>query len=130
MASEISASFQVTVQNGGLLDSKQYSFQADQATARVSKAVQNIPTTAGGTQLVLNASLATQGLAYFINLDPTNFVTIGVKPAGTFYPLIRLKGATTVGKREGALLRLEPGVAVWALADTGAVDLEFSILHN
>lgn len=129
MANEIQASFSLSVNNGALLDSKQVSFQSDQSLARFSRAVQAIPTTAGGTQIIIAAGVTTQGLAYFLNLDAANFVTIGVKPAGTYFPLIRLRGGAT-GKKEAALLRLEPGVAVWALADTASVDLEFGVLNG
>lgn len=129
MANEISGSFQLSVQNGSLVTTRSHSFNTDQATARASSAVQNIPTTAGGTALVFNASLTTQGYAYFINLDATNYVSIGVQVGGTFYPLARLKGGAS-GKKEGAILRLEPGVTVYALANTAAVDLEFGVFHN
>jgi hypothetical protein len=129
MANEISGSFQLSVQNGSLVNTRSHSFNADQATARMSGAVQNIPTTAAGTLLAFNASLTTQGVAYFVNLDATNYVEIGIQQGGTFYPLARINGGAT-GKKEGYAFRLAQGVSVYARANTAAVDLEFGVLHN
>ena len=131
MANEISGAFQLTVANGGYNDGRQYNFTADQsAVARGARLIQNIPTTAGGTALAIPATVATLGYAWFINLDPTNYVKIGIQTGGTFFPLIRLKGNATASKREAAFLRLEPGVTVYALANAGAVDLEFGVLND
>src|SRR6478672_1713221 len=117
MANEIQASFSLAVNNGALIDSKQFSFQADQALARENKVVQSIPTTAAGTALTFSSGVTTLGTAYFINLDATNFVEVGVQVAGTFYPVARMKGGV-VGKKEGAMFRLVPGVTYYARADT------------
>lgn len=132
MANEISGAFQIQVANGGYNATRQYNFNTDQsAVARgATGIIQNIPTTAGGTAIAFPTTVATRGFAWFINLDTTNYVTIGVQVAGTFYPLIRLKGNATASKREAAFLRLEPGVTVYALANTGAVDIEFGVLND
>ena len=68
--------------------------------------------------------LTTNGIALFWNRDPANFVTIGVKPAATYYPLLRLKFG------EAFPVRLEPGVTPYAKADTDAVKLERIILDD
>lgn len=75
-------------------------------------------------EAIAKGDVGTEGWAYFRNLDGTNFVKIGVKPAATFYPLIRLEAG------EPAILRLEPGITIYAQADTGAVALEVMILED
>ena len=129
MANEISGNFSVSVQNGALVTQRSHSFTADQALGRLSGATQSIPTTAAGTALGFNAGLTTSGVGWFVNLDTTNFVEIGVQVAGTFYPLCRINGGA-VGKKEGYAFRLSQGVTVYARADTGAVVLEFGVLNN
>lgn len=67
-----------------------------------------------GTDIDLSA-LSTPGLCWVQNLDDENYVTIGVKPGSTFYPVIEL------GPGEFWLFRLSRSVAnLHALADTAA----------
>jgi len=63
-------------------------------------------------------------VAHFWNRDPTNFVTIGVKPAATYYPLVRLNAG------ESFIFRLSQGIAPYAKADTAAVKLQKDILDD
>lgn len=129
MANEISASFNLSDNNGAVVLNRPHSFQSDQALARHSTGVQNIPTTAAGTALVFGAGVTTLGWAYFINQDVTNYVEVGIQTGGTFFPLVRLNGGAT-GKKEGAIFRLAQGITVYARANGSAVDLEFGVLNN
>lgn len=68
--------------------------------------------------------LTTLGWCYFRNRDATNYVSIGVDVAGTFYPLVKLKAG------EGCMLRLDSAATVYAQADTAAVLLERLIIDD
>jgi hypothetical protein len=81
----------------------------------------SIPTTAGGTLLPVGASLTPVGWALFQNLDPTNYLQIGVQVAGTFYPLLRLMPGDPPQS-----MRLD-GLTVYALAHTAACNLQYTI---
>lgn len=90
-----------------------------------SKFVQNVmsvPTTAGGTAIPLG-SVGTLGWAMFKNLDNAHFVEIYNAVAGT--KLVRINPG------EIALFRFAQSVtAPAAIADTGAVNMEYLILDN
>ena len=73
--------------------------------------------------LELGTNLGTPGVAYFTNTDTTNFVTIGVKPAATYYPLLKIKAGETWP------VRLD-NVAFYAKADTATVKLKYYILED
>lgn len=79
----------------------------------------------GTTHVALNVSgLLNLGMAYFKNLDDTNFVDIGVDVAAAFHPLIRLKPG------EATVLRLAATSAPYAKADTAAVRLQANIYEE
>ena len=95
------------------------SFQADQTNRKgPTPGAITIPTTAGGTAINLSA-IATPGICRVMNLDSTNFVSLGTYVGGTFTPFMEcLPG-------ESYVLRLSRTVAssLRALADTGSVVL-------
>jgi hypothetical protein len=125
MANEITVSLRLQNANGALdsYNSGTRTFSVTQNTAA--------PNRVGGTQAIGTTEeaitvgdLTTEGYALFWNRDATNYVTIGVKPAATYYPCARLKAGET------CLLRLEPSVTFYAKADTAAVILQKEILDD
>lgn len=127
MANEITITARLQCLKGSL-DVDRYT-NADTATmtgTRMSSVVQSIPTTAGGTAVEISTAVGTAGWTYLKNCSSSNFVTIGVKPAATYYPVIKLLAG------EGAVFRLSDDAVstLYALADTAAVDLEVTVLEQ
>lgn len=125
MANEISTSLSLSISKGSLSFSRSIS---KQITLSASS-----PNMAGGTQSIATASageaiglgdVATNGVAYFVNLDATNYIEIGIQNGGTFYPLARLNAG------EWAQMRLAQGVAPYARANTASAILEYHIIDN
>ena len=125
MANEITSGFTLNVTKGSLTFSRNMSKQItlSASSPNVAGGTQSIPTTAGGEAVGLG-DVATNGVAYFVNLDSTNYIEIGVNVAATFYPLIRLNAG------EGFPMRLAQGIAPYARANTAAVVLEYHIFDN
>jgi len=125
MANEITLVEQLTVLNGTTSESFAASWKESQTTARAFPFTQSIPTTAGGTAMLLGPiTSVNQGWCALYNLDTTNYVSIGVNPAGTFFPLLRL----VAGARH--LFFLEPSVTVYLLANTAAVVVRGLLLQK
>ena len=99
------------------------SYNAD-AGNDFSGEIASIPTTAAGTALTVAAAVGTKGWAYFRNVDATNFVDIGVQVAATFYPFARLMPG------EECHIPLSPAVALFALANTAAVRLDYGVIER
>jgi hypothetical protein len=124
MADEIVASVSLTATKGNIKFQRAVSNQkSDMAGTNFSAGSWSAPTTAGGTAIPFNSSVGSLGMAFFRNADATNYVEIGVVVSATFYPLLRLLPG------EVALFRFSPAVTPYALAHTGAVDLEFGIVE-
>lgn len=123
MSNEITWQFQLRLGNGGLTDSYSTSgLAATQNTALMIRNVQNIGTAAAGVALDLG-SVATPGVAVFVNLDSTNYVEVGENVGGTFYPFVKLLFGEQWGPMRLGL------AAPYARANTAAVDL-FYIIYN
>jgi hypothetical protein len=122
MANEITVTATLKVAKGSLAwqQSVNQSITLAAAKPNGSGFSQSIPTTAGGTAISLGA-VATNGWAWFQNLDATNYVEIGVADGGTFFPFARLLAG------EIALMRVSASAAPYALANTGAVILMTTI---
>ncbi len=116
MANEVAVQVSLQVTNGNMSFLKRENYNADQTAAGgPSNGVQEIGTS---HELVSITDISSKGFTYFGNLDTTNYVEIGVDVAATFYPLIKLLPG------ESAIMRLSPSVAVYAQANTAAIDLE------
>lgn len=123
MANEISFNFTLRCRNGNYDYQRTAQATIDQTTAAGGNpGYQNIGTT--HEQIGGLADMTTEGIAVVQNLDSTNFVEIGVEVAAAFYPLVRLKPGEAYG------FRLSPGVAVYAKADTAALNLLFECLED
>ena len=99
------------------------SYQVDQTSVPLGGApgVQNV----GTTHEVLGVSgLLNLGMAYFKNLDDTNFVDIGVDVAATFYPLIRLLPG------ESTVFRFTATSTPYLKADTAAVRVQAAVYED
>lgn len=83
--------------------------------------IQNIGTTYEA--IVEDASIGTPGMAIFRNLDPTNYVEIGLEVAATFYPFLKLKPGDPP-----AIFRISG--TLYARANTAAVDLDIVIIEE
>jgi hypothetical protein len=127
MANEISFTVSISLRNGSLVDSFTNSTtSATQTNQLISKNVESIGFADSQALNILSTVILPSGpgagFAVFRNLDATNFVQIGVKPASTFYPFIRLLAG------ESCLLRLDGTLtAIYAKADTAAVKLFYSV---
>lgn len=122
MANEITLTTRLQLDNGNLkLDRNPGRRQYTQTTARQSSGVQTIGTGAHEA-LGVGADIGTAGYAFFQNLDATNFVQIGIDDGGTFEPFAKL----TAGQIAIVPLNTK---AVYAQADTAAVELEWIILE-
>lgn len=122
MANEISVNMTLNALKGSVSLNRSLSKTIDWATARTSGGVQNIGTT--HEALGISADITTNGWSYCVNLDPTNYVEIGIVTGGTFFPLARCNAG------EPAFFRLAQGVTPYARANTAAVDMEFGVLNN
>jgi hypothetical protein len=122
MADEIAIRADIRAAKGGLSFSKALSFKATLAGSRDSGQVQDIGTT--DEQVLLSADMASAGWSYFINLDGTNYVTLGVRDGSAVYiPLLKLKPG------EGFIARLGT-TTFYAKANTAAVKIEFGVLED
>lgn len=88
----------------------------------VASGCPTIGTSAGGEALVLQ-DVSSLGWARFENLDATNYVEVGVVVSGTFYPVIALLAG------EYTFVRLSSGIAPYARANTGNVQLDYEIFQ-
>lgn len=78
-----------------------------------------------GTSITPTSAIGTVGLAFFRNLDDTNYVTIGDFDGGATYgALVKLKPG------EFAMFRLATDVNLRAVADTANVLLEVIIVED
>jgi hypothetical protein len=125
MANEITSNFSLSVSKGSLTFSRSLSKQItiSASSPNVAGGTQAIGTAAAGEAIVLG-DVATNGVAYFVNLDATNFIEIGIQNGGTFYPLLRFNAG------EGGCMRLAQGVTPYARANTSSAILEYHIFDN
>lgn len=108
----------------GYVDTLQsQTFKFTQSVAGAETGIFAVPTTANGTLLPVTL-LTTQGWAFLQNLDATNYVQLGVRVAGTFYPFARLLAG------EFALVRLDSGAVVYALANTATCNVMQKVYNN
>lgn len=122
MADEISYNSLITLTNGALTDS--YKFSKNLVTQTASGIFKNV-WTVGTTEETLTVSdISTMGIVYFVNLDTTNFVQIG-KATGSYF--CRLKPSAS---DIPACFRLEPGITIYAKADTSPVKVLVAIYEN
>ena len=124
MANEKTVSITLSVKNGDLdRTSKVNNLKLDQTNARAASDTQTVGTT---EELLAVGDLTTPAECYLRNLDATNFVTVGVKPASTYYPVFRLKA----NSKMPLCGLIESGVSLYVKADTAACDIDKLILDE
>lgn len=97
------------------------SFVVDQATPGGGVPGLMSAPTAGADVYI--TGLTALGLCEIQNLDPTNYVELGVKPAATFYPVIKLLPG------EKYVFRLTTGITPHVRANTAACALSIEIYN-
>ena len=121
MADEITVNIRLAVEKGSLsIDKNPGNFSADMAGSKYLAKVVAVPHTTEA-QIFESDDIGTEGFFYLRNVGTTTeFVTVGVKPAATFYPVMKLLPG------ESNLIRLAPGVDLYGLANGAAdVNLEY-----
>lgn len=94
----------------------------DQAAQGRSANTQTIGTTQEA--LVIGSDIAVPGVAYFRNIDPTNYIELGLVVSATFYPFAKIKPG------EAYVLRIAAGAAYYAKANTTAAKLDNVVLET
>ena len=92
------------------------------SSLRQAGGVVSVPTTAAGTALGVTG-LTTAGWSYFVNVDTTNYVELGIQQGGVFYPFAKLKPG------EPGVIRLGTNTP-YARANTAAAVLEYTIFED
>lgn len=82
------------------------------------------PTIAISATTIATGSISTLGVAVFENLDPSNFVKIGLDVGGTPAYFGKIKAG------ERYPIRLVPGITIKAIADTAAVKVLVTIYED
>ena len=125
MANEFTVSALLKIDKGFLTDTKNTSnLKVDQTGDGAAGGVQNIGTSAEAIDV---GDVSTLGLAYFRNLDDTNFVQIGQDiGGGGFNEFFKLLAG------EVALMRLDLAATgvLQAKADTAAIELQYMIYEE
>lgn len=88
---------------------------------------QSVATTAAGNAVPYGAvsALGTPGEIAFKNLDPTNYVEIGLQISGTFYPFARIDPGRIAGP-----FQIADSVALYWRAHTAAVLTKLLLLSR
>lgn len=120
MADELTLNLKIKYDKNGISDSRSFSDTVDVTGSGTIGGVQTIGTT---EEALVVGDVATLGYARFLNIDATNYVTIGNYTGGTYYPVLKLKPG------EAAVCRLA-AATIYAKANTGAVKLEYMIFED
>lgn len=124
-ASEIVANLTLKVTKSSVVylnESVANALTLNAAVPNVSQYTLTVTTNTAGTAFVLG-NVLTNGVCWLQNCD-TNWVDIGVAPASTFYPLIRLKPG------EAWPLRITPGITPYARSTVTNVVIKSIIIDD
>jgi len=132
MANEITISVNVSVLNGALNDSFHSSGQYNQTTAVEHPDEVTAVTTGTGTQMPIGAVAGgSEGRLSLQNMDPTNYVQLGIVVSAAFQPVIRLPPGPAAGVGGAPqTLDMEPGVTYWLLANTASCLVKMLLLQK
>jgi hypothetical protein len=120
MANEISFSYQLLITNGSYSSSNVANNSYTQNAIGASGGVQTVTTSL--THLDLG-SVTTLGYTLLKNLDPTNYVDVGIDSAG-FVGMARLKAG------EVGIFRWLPGVTPSLKANTATCSVSYLLLQD
>lgn len=120
MADEITVSIRLQVAKGSLgIDKNPGDFTPDMSGSKYAAKVVAVGF-AAHEKVFESDDIGTEGWFYMQNTSAANFVTVGVQDGSSNYlPLAKMLPG------EASLIRLAPGVDVYAQADTAAVNLEY-----
>lgn len=118
MANELELGLTVKYIKGNANLQRQLSKKVTVAGTAIAHDVQNIGTS---EETLAVGEVSLSGYALFYNLDATNYVELG-KATGVY--ALKLKAG------EPALLRLDSWPAIYAKANTAAVDLEYALFSD
>jgi hypothetical protein len=117
MSAEIQAMTGLIVKKGQTrLDVAKQIENFDMAGTRVAQFQQTIGTTYEA--IAWPADMANQGFAHFRNIDPTNYIELGLVVSATFYPFAKL-----VGGAIGQPAQFPVGGTLYAKANTASCEL-------
>jgi hypothetical protein len=122
VADEISFNAKLTLTNSSLKDT--FDFRKNLIDQTASGLLINVWTVGTSEETLTVTDIGTLGVAYFLNLDPTNYVQLGVS-TGVYF--CRLKPAAS---DMPAMFRLEPGVTIYGKANTSACKVLVGIYEN
>lgn len=117
MSNEITATLNVSLNNLGLTDQGPNAGQilVNQTNQLLFKRVINLVAGTDTSISALIAGITTYGIAYFYNLDPTNYVQYGPDNAGAIVVLGRLRPKGDIPH----VMRLDPATTLRMKANTG-----------
>lgn len=119
MSNEINIQTSLSCNNGYFSFNRSANETVDQSASGAHGGIQEIGTS---EESLVMGDISTSGMAYFRNLDDTNFVKIGPDSTG-LVDFIKLKPG------EFCLVRLATST-IKAIADTAACKLEYYILED
>ena len=127
MASEISISTRLYAKKSYLVvDHNPGTFAVTLSGSTSAGGIVSIPTTAGGTALSLDGiTTATMGYAFFRNVSSIYSVQLGVRDVSSNFLAF-----ATLKPGEVGLIRLNQTNPPYAIAITGAADLQYTILAD
>lgn len=97
------------------------------STKKIARLKQNIGTDEEAINL---GDVSSPGVALFVNRDPTNFISLKVATGGAIFAKLRPDTGSN-GKGGFALLELGSGAqAPYAVADTGACQMDIFIISQ
>jgi hypothetical protein len=122
MAGEIAFNCQLTLNNGALKD--QVRILKTLIDQGVQKRFSDVVTVGTTEQTLVPGDLATFGIAVFQNLDPTNYVDIGITTGVYFNQLEPIASDIPL------ILRLKPGITIYLKANTAPCRVNVLILND
>ena len=125
MAAEITVTSSVSASKSGrVLPILGGSYTIDWSGKDYDEGIISAATTAAGVAFSIKSSLSALAVAFFKNLDSTNYVEIGGQHSGTtFVPVIRLPAGEHIVVRLSNLAITD----LYYRANTSACDLQFRI---
>jgi len=115
MAGELAISAKIIFNKGGASARMSEGISVDVTGDAYTKQTQSIPTS--NTALDDGVAVGTQGYIFIKNLDSTNFVTVGIT------------GSYSIKLLAGDIALFRAAAAIFALADTASVDVEYVIIE-
>lgn len=122
MSGTIKVTTGVTHTNGSL--SVPVASETKEITQNGQIVFQDTPTIATSATTITTGSISTLGIMVIKNLDPANFMKIGLDVGGT----PAYFGKVKAGERYP--FRLVPGITIKAIADTAAVKVQVTIYED